>query len=192
MAQSLRLGLPGLAGFWGEFMALLGAFNPLEGRFIVLPTWNGKRGIGAYQVWNEANVKNFWTGSPMQMATLTKAAWNAVKGVDSGALVVGPAVAVTDAGRAALAERLSGFAATLSRGGTVVDRGSGATVLGSPALALGHLARVRAGQPQFAPRAAGEIVTTGTLTDAWPVQPGETWSSDYGDLGLPGLTLRFD
>ncbi len=25
------LGLPGLAGFWGEFMALLGAFNPLEG-----------------------------------------------------------------------------------------------------------------------------------------------------------------
>lgn len=25
------LGLPGLAGFWGEFMALLGAFRPLEG-----------------------------------------------------------------------------------------------------------------------------------------------------------------
>lgn len=25
------LGLPGLAGFWGEFMALLGAFNPLPG-----------------------------------------------------------------------------------------------------------------------------------------------------------------
>ncbi len=25
------LGLPGLAGFWGEFMALLGAYNPLEG-----------------------------------------------------------------------------------------------------------------------------------------------------------------
>ena len=25
------LGLPGLAGFWGEFMALLGSFNPLDG-----------------------------------------------------------------------------------------------------------------------------------------------------------------
>ena len=25
------LGLPGLAGFWGEFMALLGAYNPLSG-----------------------------------------------------------------------------------------------------------------------------------------------------------------
>ena len=25
------LGLPGLAGFWGEFMSLIGAYNPLEG-----------------------------------------------------------------------------------------------------------------------------------------------------------------
>ena len=25
------LGLPGLAGFWGEFMSLLGAYNPLSG-----------------------------------------------------------------------------------------------------------------------------------------------------------------
>jgi NADH-quinone oxidoreductase subunit M len=30
------LGLPGLAGFWGEFMALLGAFNPLDGLSINL------------------------------------------------------------------------------------------------------------------------------------------------------------
>jgi NADH-quinone oxidoreductase subunit M len=30
------LGLPGLAGFWGEFMALLGAFNPLAGLSIAV------------------------------------------------------------------------------------------------------------------------------------------------------------
>ena len=30
------LGLPGLAGFWGEFMALLASFNPLEGLSINL------------------------------------------------------------------------------------------------------------------------------------------------------------
>ena len=30
------LGLPGLAGFWGEFMALLGAFNPLAGLSVPL------------------------------------------------------------------------------------------------------------------------------------------------------------
>ena len=80
---------------------------------------------------------------------------------------------------------------TLSRGGAVVDRGVGANVLGSPALALAHLARLLAEQPQFSPLAAGEIVTTGTITDAWPVAPGEAWSSDYGALGLTGVTLTF-
>jgi hypothetical protein len=56
-------------------------------------SFNGKRGIAAYQVWNEANVKNFWTGSPVQMAALTRATWNAVKAVDKRAIVVGPAFA---------------------------------------------------------------------------------------------------
>ncbi len=56
-------------------------------------SWNGRRGIAAYQVWNEANVTNFWTGTPLQMAQLTKATWNAVKAVDKGALVVSPAFA---------------------------------------------------------------------------------------------------
>ncbi|WP_340118690.1 hypothetical protein [Pelagibius sp. 7325] len=109
-----------------------------------------------------------------------------------GALIVGTPVDVTDANRADLAARLPVFAATLSRGGSVVDRGIGANVLDSPALALATLARVLGGQPQFPPLAAGEIVTTGTLTDAWPVAPGETWTSDYGDLGIAGLTVRFD
>jgi len=80
---------------------------------------------------------------------------------------------------------------TLSRGNEVVDRGVGANVLDSPALALGHLAGLLAGQAQSPPLAAGEIVTTGTITDAWPVVPGETWSSDYGALGISGLNLRF-
>ena len=109
-----------------------------------------------------------------------------------GALVVGTPVAVTEANRARLAERLPSFTATLSKGDRVVDCGTGANVLDSPALALATLARVLAAQPQFPPLAAGEIVTTGTLTDAWPVAPGETWTSDYGDLGIAGLTLRFD
>ena len=39
----------------------------------------GYRGIAAYQVWNEANVKNFWTGSPAQMAQLTRITYAAVK-----------------------------------------------------------------------------------------------------------------
>jgi 2-oxo-3-hexenedioate decarboxylase len=83
------------------------------------------------------------------------------------------------------------FELTLRRGEAVIDTGVGANVLGGPPAALAHLARVVAGQPQFAPLATGEIVTTGTITDAWPVVAGETWTSNYGALGLDGLTLTF-
>jgi len=86
---------------------------------------------------------------------------------------------------------LPGFTLTLSRGGSVIETGKGANVLDSPALALAHLARVVAGQPAAPPLVAGELITTGTITDAWPVHAGETWTSDYGALGLPGLTLTF-
>jgi 2-oxo-3-hexenedioate decarboxylase len=108
-----------------------------------------------------------------------------------GALVVGAPLMVTEANRAALAAALPVCAVTLSRGGTMVDLGVGANVLDSPALALAHLARLIADQPQAPNLAAGEIVTTGTITDAWPVAPGETWVSDYSVPGLRGLTLQF-
>ena len=108
-----------------------------------------------------------------------------------GALVVGAPLAVTDANRAALAAALPAFELRLSRGDTVIDRGVGANVLDSPALALAHLARLLADQPQSPKLAAGEIVTTGTVTDAWPVTAGEVWSSDYGVLGINGLVLSF-
>jgi 2-oxo-3-hexenedioate decarboxylase len=109
-----------------------------------------------------------------------------------GALVVGAPLAVTDANRAALANALPAFELTLSRGDIVIDRGVGANVLDSPALALAHLAWLLADQPQSPKLAAGEIITTGTLTDAWPVAAGEMWSSDYGALGIKGLALSFE
>ena len=70
-----------------------------------------------------------------------------------------------------------------------METGDGANVLDSPANALVHLREVLASQPLFPPLAAGEFVTTGTVTDAWPVATGETWTSDYGTLPVRGLTL---
>jgi len=92
----------------------------------------------------------------------------------------------------ALTEQLHDCRVTLSRNGEVRDRGVGANALGHPASALAHLASVLASQPQFEPLAAGEIITTGTLTAALPIRPGETWSSGYEGLpGVTGLTLSF-
>jgi 2-keto-4-pentenoate hydratase len=107
-----------------------------------------------------------------------------------GALVIGPAVAVDSPQRDRLAERLPEFELLLARDGAVVDRGTGDRVLGSPALALRHLAGVLAAQPEAPPLEPGEIVTTGTITDAWPIAAGECWRSDYGDLDLPGIELE--
>ena len=107
------------------------------------------------------------------------------------ALVVGPRTPVTAANRERFADVLPRFELTLRQGERVVDRGVGANVLDSPALALVHLARVLATQPDAAPLRAGEFVTTGTVTDAWPVAAGQAWSSDYGELGIAGLELRF-
>ena len=53
----------------------------------------GPRRIAAYQVWNEANVTGYWTGTPQQMARLTALTYGTVKSVDRGALVVSPAFA---------------------------------------------------------------------------------------------------
>ncbi len=44
--------------------------------------------ISAYQIWNEANLKNFWGGTPEEMADLTKRAYDIVKAIDPEALVV--------------------------------------------------------------------------------------------------------
>jgi 2-oxo-3-hexenedioate decarboxylase len=109
-----------------------------------------------------------------------------------GALVVGPVSRLDERGRDRLAEALPGFALTMYRGAEIVDRGRGSHALGSPALALQHLAGVLANQPEAPALNAGEIVTTGTLTDAWPIVPGTRWRSDYGTLDLPGIELEIE
>jgi 2-oxo-3-hexenedioate decarboxylase len=107
-------------------------------------------------------------------------------------LIVGTPCAVRAADIAALVAQLHDCKISLRNGDTVADRGVGANALGHPLSALAHLASVLTRQPQFDPLAAGEIVTTGTLTAAMPIKPGETWSSTYEGLpGVTGLLLTF-
>lgn len=107
-------------------------------------------------------------------------------------LVVGTPVAVRKDDIPALVGQLRDCKVALRRGELILARGTGANALDHPALALAFLADILARQPQFDPLAAGEVVTTGTLTAALPIKPGETWSSRYEELpGVTGLTLRF-
>ena len=104
-----------------------------------------------------------------------------------GALVVGPKIRVTDI--ADCVRKLRTFTIELADAHGVRATGGGANVLDSPLLAMAHLLEVLRGLPEFPPVVAGEIVTTGTLTAALPVRPGETWCTRLAGIELPGLTV---
>lgn len=108
-----------------------------------------------------------------------------------GALLVGPRRAIADAPAGGWLAALSDFSITLTRNGEPVDEGRGANVLGGPLTALRHLVMLLARDRHNPPLAAGEIVTTGTLTRAFEVLPGEHWSSRITGLPVAGLEVRF-
>ena len=114
----------------------------------------------------------------------------AQQGLHAG-LILGPRVRIEPGTRAQWAERLRECRVTLLRNGVVADRGVGANALGHPALALAFVAEVLAGQPQFGPLAAGEIVTTGTLTAALPIAAGQRWRYELEGISLAALEVRF-
>jgi 2-oxo-3-hexenedioate decarboxylase len=94
-------------------------------------------------------------------------------------------------GTAGLGEALQSFEIDLYRNGELADRGAGRNVLDGPVLALKHLVDVLAADPFNPPLSSGEIVTTGSLTRALPIGPGETWTTKLSGLPLEGATVRF-
>ncbi len=107
-----------------------------------------------------------------------------------GALLIGPRVKVGpdfDSWFAALQT----FEIDLQRDGATIDHGRAANVLDGPLHALRHLVELLAADPSQPALAAGEIVTTGTLTRAMPVAPEQTWSTVLHGVALPGIRVRF-
>ena len=63
-------------------------------------------------------------------------------------------------------------------------------MLDGPIQALAHLVEVLGRDPHNPPLRAGEMVTTGTLTRAFPVGRGERWSTRIEGVDLPGLAVE--
>ncbi|MEQ8897021.1 MAG: hypothetical protein RID23_07990 [Roseovarius sp.] len=105
-----------------------------------------------------------------------------------GALFVGPRLPLTPDRAAALPD----LSITLHGPEGKHLTGRGSDVLDGPLHALAHLLDTLAADPQATPLGAGEIVTTGTLTDAVPLSPGDTWETRLDGIDLPGakITLR--
>jgi 2-oxo-3-hexenedioate decarboxylase len=87
-------------------------------------------------------------------------------------------------------EALAETPATLRRNGEIVERGLGANALGGPLDALAALVAALAAEGAE-PLAAGELVSTGTLTDAWTIAPGERWSAAFGPPLDAAVALAF-
>lgn len=77
------------------------------------------------------------------------------------------------------------------RSDDVIERGHARDVLDGPLSALKRLVGLLAQDRDNPPIAAGEIITTGTLTKAMPVKPGDRWTTELGGIPLGGIDIRF-
>lgn len=109
-----------------------------------------------------------------------------------GALLVGPPREIGAAERATWLDALSRFGITLDVDGVTADRGLAGNVLGGgPLAALAHLVSLLDRGAESERLVAGEIVTTGTLTRALPIAPGERWGTDLDGIALDGISVAF-
>lgn len=107
-----------------------------------------------------------------------------------GRLFVGPRVPLGSGGWPTLAEDLSALRVELLCDGEPKDQGEGRIVLDGPLQALQTLVDSMAAVTPHWHIAAGEVVTTGTITDAWPLVPGQRWSTRLSDARLSPLGLQ--
>lgn len=110
-------------------------------------------------------------------------------------LIVGEAKVLSSATRANLTSVLANTSLSLSynegESFTLSGAGMGSDITESPIHALLHLHQLLKTQPQFAPLAAGEIIATGSWTKSYSIKSGQTWTTAFSGIGLPGLTLSF-
>lgn len=107
-----------------------------------------------------------------------------------GALLIGPRHEI-EPRRDEWQRELATFEVDLCRDGELAQRGGGSLVLGSPLQALRHLVQLLATDPCNPPVGAGEVVSTGTLTLAMPVKPGEHWTARVSGIPFEDISVRF-
>ncbi len=96
-----------------------------------------------------------------------------------------------DGSRSGIEEMLKTCEVSLFRDGELIETAPGRHALGSPLLAVAALVDAIALDAPGYPLQPGELITTGTLTKAYPVKPGERWQTHFGNNEFPGLNIEF-
>ncbi|MCO5080762.1 MAG: hydratase [Rhizobiaceae bacterium] len=107
-----------------------------------------------------------------------------------GALFIGPRKPLSAVERRVLPAILPKIGIELFRDGRPIDAGIGSNVLGGPVQALKYLVDVLARDPLNPSLRAGEFISTGTITRAFPVSAGERWSTRLTGFDLPGMDVE--
>lgn len=105
-----------------------------------------------------------------------------------GRLIIGPRVPMSRF--SSPGADLAALKVQLLRGDEVVDQGAGSNVLDGPLNALRLWLDAMLAQEHGWAVLPGYVVTTGTITDAAPLLPGQRWSTRLSDTRLANLTLR--
>jgi 2-keto-4-pentenoate hydratase len=93
-------------------------------------------------------------------------------------------------GSLAAAKSLSAIKLALLCDGVEKDQGLGSNVLDGPFEALKHFVNEITSLQGAPALKAGDVVTTGTLTDAWPLAAGQRWQAQIEGAPLKSFELR--
>lgn len=142
-----------------------------------------------------------WMAHAIEITVCPYPAWqfNTVDAIAAfglhGTLIIGQRKHQNLAARQNLADLLASSSISLSCSGneiyTLRGAGFGNDVFGSPVHALLQLHRQLVAEPEFPPLLAGELVATGSWTNPFPVEAGQTWTTAFSGLALPGLSISF-
>jgi len=185
------------AGFAGETPAasMAGSVEPkIECEVVVVlrsVPERGDRGAAVARHVAEIGLGFEIVDSPYPGWNMTPADAVAAGGLHHG-LAVGPLVRVTDpeatvAAMAALTVSMTRAAAADPKAAEHVADGEGRMVLGNPLDAVAALVEMAA--DHGSPLAAGEVVTTGSLTPPLPAVAGEFYRAEAGGGALPAASV---
>ncbi len=87
-------------------------------------------------------------------------------------------------------EKLKKFELELYCNDKLLEKGYGYNVLNSPLEAIRHLQKVLKSQEFAKAIEKGEIITTGTITDAFLLKEGDTYKSKISGIRLNDLTIK--
>jgi 2-keto-4-pentenoate hydratase len=105
-----------------------------------------------------------------------------------GRLIIGTRISV--AGGIETLRSLANTSVQLSCNREPIETGIATNVLGGPFEALVHFHEVLRKHPGYGSIRAGDVVTTGTITDAYSIKPGQIWATSLSDTILRDMEIR--